>query len=334
MSLFGAAGGLALAFVLGVTGGCGGGRSSRARLPDTVARDAGDDRGAATSVVGGAVSSTPATAGAVDATTATDASAVLDARGAPDADVDAYVAADAGDGAAPPSDAGPPPSHTCTSLPSPANVVIPFFQHIFAGVYRVANHFDHDVPKEFTDTNGVQIDWCGLHRTNEIDGHSGYDFKLPLNTPVLASADGVVDWAGTDSSFYCPLLDEVVTDQLRVELTQTLPDGRRITSNYLHLSRVDVAFLQEVHAGDVIGLSGNTGCSTGPHLHFETRMLDGTRTGGPVLFDPFGWEGAGPDPWAGMADGAPSIWLWKPDEAPIIFTAEPTVSATGSEVRP
>jgi len=220
--------------------------------------------------------------------------------------------------------------HTCTSTPSAQNVVIPFFQHIFVGNFGLSNHFDHDVPKEFTDTNGFQVDWCGLRRTNEIDGHSGYDFELPLGTPLLASADGVIDWAGTDISFFCPLLGKTVTDQLRVEITETLPDGRRITSNYVHLSRVDVTVQQQVHAGDVLGLSGSTGCSTGPHLHFETWLLDGTKTGGSILFDPYGWEGAGADPWADMADGAPSIWLWKPGEAPDIFSFEPAVTATGA----
>jgi murein DD-endopeptidase MepM/ murein hydrolase activator NlpD len=205
---------------------------------------------------------------------------------------------------------------TCGTTPSPRNVVIAFFDRIFEGDFRLVNHFDHDEPREFTDKNGHQVDWCGRVRTTEIDGHSGYDFALPVGTPLLASADGVVNWAGNDIKFFCPLENQEITDQLRVEITHRLPDGRRITSNYKHLSRVDVKQGQMVRAGAVIGLSGNTGCSTGPHLHFENWVMDGTKTGKSVLIDAFGWEGEGGDPWAGKPDGAPSIWLWKPGQAP------------------
>jgi murein DD-endopeptidase MepM/ murein hydrolase activator NlpD len=214
-----------------------------------------------------------------------------------------------------PSDGGAPA--VCGSTPAANNVVIPVFDRIFTGTFSLVNHFDHDVPQEFSDANGYQIDWCGRRRTTEIDGHSGYDFVMPEGTPILAAADGTVNWAGDDISFYCPLKGQQITDQQRVEITHRLPDGRRVTANYKHFSRVDVSVGQQVHAGDVIGLSGNTGCSTGPHLHFETWLMDGTRTGTSELIDSFGWEGAGADPWAATA--AASIWLWKPGTAPDIF---------------
>ena len=102
-------------------------------------------------------------------------------------------------------------------------------------------------------------------------------------------------------------------------IVHTLPDGRRVTSVYKHLSRIDVRRGQKIRAGEPIGLSGNTGCSSEPHLHFETWLMDGTRTGKSVLIDPYGWAGSGPDPWAGKEDGAESIWLWKSGEAPDIF---------------
>jgi murein DD-endopeptidase MepM/ murein hydrolase activator NlpD len=227
----------------------------------------------------------------------------------PDLALDAAVPAVDG-----PADAGA--TTACGSTPSPRNVVIPFLDRIFDGDFRLVNHFDHDEPKEFTDKNGRQVDWCGRVRTSEIDGHSGYDFALPVGTPLLASADGVVNWAGNDIKFFCPLKNQEITDQLRVEITHRLPDGRRITSNYKHLSRVDVKPGQMIRAGALIGLSGNTGCSTGPHLHFENWVMDGTKTGKSVLIDPFGWEGEGGDPWAGKPDGSPSIWLWKAGQAP------------------
>jgi murein DD-endopeptidase MepM/ murein hydrolase activator NlpD len=219
-----------------------------------------------------------------------------------------------------PDDAPTTPT-ACGREPSARNVVIPVFGPIFAGSFPVVYHFDHDQPKEFTDRNGFQIDWCGRRRTREIDGHSGYDFKMPEGTPLLAPADGVINWAGFDIRFFCPLKNREVTDQLRVEITHTLPDGRRVTSNYKHLSRVDVQRGQRVTAGTQIGLSGNTGCSTGPHLHFENWVMDGTRTGRSVLIDAFGWEGEGPDPWAGSSDGSPSMWLWKSGQAPDLSIA-------------
>lgn len=257
-----------------------------------------------------------------DDATGGDASIDTPVADASDGDVapiaDATVSDSAWDADGDATDASTP--QPCGSTPAAKNVVLPFFNHIFDGKFALVNHFDHDIPQEFSDTNGYQIDWCGRRRTSEIDGHSGYDFSLPQGTPVLAAADGTVNWAGDDIAFYCPLKGQQVTDQQRVEITHKLPDGRRVTSNYKHFSRIDVDVGQKVRAGDVIGLSGNTGCSTGPHLHFETWLMDGTRSGASVLFDAFGWEGSGTDPWDAMTAGAPSIWLWKPGAAPDIFT--------------
>jgi murein DD-endopeptidase MepM/ murein hydrolase activator NlpD len=48
--------------------------------------------------------------------------------------------------------------------------------------------------------------------------------------------------------------------------------GEGLTSRYGHLSEIDVWLGQKVHAGDVVGHMGSTGRSTGPHLHYETRI--------------------------------------------------------------
>ena len=84
-------------------------------------------------------------------------------------------------------------------------------------------------------------------------------------------------------------------------------------SLYGHLSRVDVTVGSNVRAGQQIGLSGNTGCLSGPHLHFAVYRH--TRDGRRVVVDPFGWEGDFPDPWA-IRSGVQSLWLWKKGEAP------------------
>ncbi|PLX96366.1 MAG: hypothetical protein C0621_01885 [Desulfuromonas sp.] len=71
---------------------------------------------------------------------------------------------------------------------------------------------------------------------------------------------------------------------------------------------------ENVRAGQLIGLSGNTGCSFGPHLHLTVRKV--TQSGDKVVVDPFGWEGVGDDPWEVYNGGGRSYWLWKEGEAP------------------
>src|SRR5205085_4276583 len=91
-----------------------------------------------------------------------------------------------------------------------------------------------------------------------------------------------------------------------------------IVSGYAHLNRVDARVGQRVSQGQPIGLSGNTGCSTTPHLHLSTRRYD-PRTDTAVLIDPYGWDGPDADPWTLHPKGALSLWLWQANQAPAIF---------------
>jgi murein DD-endopeptidase MepM/ murein hydrolase activator NlpD len=202
-------------------------------------------------------------------------------------------------------------------------VRIPAFQRPFAGDFLMSNFMDHDVPFEFVDDNGrFTTFWGEVHaKTGRmIDGHSGYDWTMPTGTPLLAVAAGTVTSASTSNlPFFCPLLNRDVTDMISVAVAHTLPGGVSVISRYLHLSRLDVSVGQVVAAGTQLGLSGNTGCSSGPHLHFETyRAATQTKTGRVTTIDPYGWAASSVDPWETHAEGAPSIYLWKDDETPAL----------------
>jgi murein DD-endopeptidase MepM/ murein hydrolase activator NlpD len=198
---------------------------------------------------------------------------------------------------------------------------VPLFSKPYAGDFLVVNYFDHNTPREFTDSNGVFVIFTGESVPTTgfaamYDGHEGYDFIMPEGTPLLAAADGVI-FAVQDSTppFFCPPLNATITQNKLVGIRHELPDGRSVLSYYFHMSRMDVVVGEQVVAGQQIGLSGNSGCSTGPHLHFETYLAVDNLW---VTIDPFGWEGSIPDPWEAFAGGAASIALWKPGEEPLL----------------
>jgi murein DD-endopeptidase MepM/ murein hydrolase activator NlpD len=97
----------------------------------------------------------------------------------------------------------------------------------------------------------------GQVRPGVVDeSHPGIDIAVPLGTPVRASGGGSVTAAGYDADY-----------GLFVLLRH--PSGYE--TMYGHMSRLVAAEGDEVQAGQVIGLSGNSGRSTAPHLHFEIR---------------------------------------------------------------
>ena len=96
--------------------------------------------------------------------------------------------------------------------------------------------------------------WQRIYNGVKLMHHSGVDMACPLGTPVKASADGVVVLAENDL-FY-------------TGGTILIEHGHGIITGYSHLSKVDAKVGDKVKQGDIIGLSGSTGRSTGPHLHF------------------------------------------------------------------
>jgi murein DD-endopeptidase MepM/ murein hydrolase activator NlpD len=190
-----------------------------------------------------------------------------------------------------------------------------FLQRPFRGSSLNSAPFDHDLPLAFKgDDNGYMLTWWGGRINGIWSGHHGHDWLLPAGTPVLAAADGEVVYADFEPPFQCGSRGEVRA--LVVRLRHVAPNGETFDSQYVHLSRIDVAQGQTVEAGQQIGLSGQTGCAGGPHLHFDILRLAHTNNGQPVHIDPFGWEGPGADPWAQHPDGAPSVWLWKKGQEP------------------
>lgn len=184
----------------------------------------------------------------------------------------------------------------------------------FTANVRISNFFDHNVPKEFVDTNGIQLTYWGEQSTF-IDGHSGYDFVMPEGTPLLSGSDGVVTFAGQEKPFSCPLLGGSMVGANIVTISTTPADGLTRLIQYVHLSRIDVTVGQQVTVGQPLGLSGNTGCSTGPHLHFEVDLPGSPK---PTPVDPYGWSGPTADPWPAKG-GQPSSWLWAANEAPVLY---------------
>lgn len=85
--------------------------------------------------------------------------------------------------------------------------------------------------------------------------HTGVDFAVPVGTDVLAAADGVIEHANWGAAYGTQLVQKV--------------DGGWVI--YAHLSKALVKPGDKVKKGQHIGESGNTGNSSGPHLHFEMR---------------------------------------------------------------
>jgi murein DD-endopeptidase MepM/ murein hydrolase activator NlpD len=87
--------------------------------------------------------------------------------------------------------------------------------------------------------------------------HSGLDIGAPVGTPVRAPAPGIVVFAGVHAEYGQTLI---------------VDHGNDTKSIYGHLSRLHVAVNQKVERGEAIALTGNTGRSSGPHLHYEIQV--------------------------------------------------------------
>ncbi|MET9750547.1 M23 family metallopeptidase [Streptomyces ardesiacus] len=91
--------------------------------------------------------------------------------------------------------------------------------------------------------------------------HSGQDFAVPIGTNVVATHGGTVVKAGGNGAGDGPAYGNAIV----------IKHGNGTYSQYAHLSKINVKIGQVVKTGQSIAKSGNTGNSSGPHLHFEIR---------------------------------------------------------------
>ncbi|MDO8510173.1 MAG: M23 family metallopeptidase, partial [bacterium] len=100
------------------------------------------------------------------------------------------------------------------------------------------------------------------------NGHNGVDFRAAVGTRVLAALEGTVLAVG-DTDLVCP--GASYGKWVLIEH----PNG--LSSLYAHLSLIKATQSQNVATGDIVGYSGSTGYSTGPHLHFTVYASQGVK---------------------------------------------------------
>ena len=118
-----------------------------------------------------------------------------------------------------------------------------------------------------------------------LPGHNGIDYATPTGTPILAAAAGYVS--------------EVFSDPKGYGLYVKVMHSNHYTL-YAHLSHISVKLGEAVVTGDPLGLSGNTGNSSGPHLHWGFRTLTNPLS----------------DPWNGWVDPADYLAINDVDDVP------------------
>jgi murein DD-endopeptidase MepM/ murein hydrolase activator NlpD len=200
-------------------------------------------------------------------------------------------------------------------------------------------------------TAATIVDWRGQDMSPPkwtYDNHDAWDINMAQGTKIYAAADGYVQMARfRDITNACPG-GYTVPNQGEVFIKHTVSGGTNtglydeyFVTYYAHFSQIVATTGQFVHKGDLIGYSGTTGCSSGPHLHFGTFRLTNTASkfvypfvintnfaagqdqnsanGYQIAIEPHGfYPTAGFDPWAwrGYPWGALSLYLWDANAAP------------------
>ena len=221
------------------------------------------------------------------------------------------------------------PVGAASTLTPPIGGAIPFITRPYLNYHVATSVFDHCNPDYTIDGKVCEYDGTVALASNGrdpgfssgyaitpggrdylyYDGHNGWDLALYYEN-IMASADGVVRIAGIDSVNPC-FGTNIVIDH---------PNG--FSTRYAHLSKLYVAIGASVTRGQVIGQSGNTGCSTGAHLHFGVYI-----TSSWTAIDPFGWTGApGADPWPSDQG---NLWLTGMPANPLPYAPNAVTASAG-----
>ncbi|MCR5833465.1 MAG: peptidoglycan DD-metalloendopeptidase family protein [Selenomonadaceae bacterium] len=136
------------------------------------------------------------------------------------------------------------------SIPAPGS--FPFDPSLIGGTGAT----DSNIPSIWP-TTGIVTSPYGL-RWDGTDFHPGMDIADEMGTPIVATADGVVEYAGWNSGGYGNMVD--------------INHGNGMMTRYGHASQVVVSTGQHVKRGQLIAYMGSTGFSTGPHLHYEVHV--------------------------------------------------------------
>lgn len=121
--------------------------------------------------------------------------------------------------------------------------------------FGVAYGLSWPVPERTPISSGFGVRVHPILGTRKL--HTGVDLPLRIGTPVKATADGVVMRASEDG----------VNGRVLV-----IDHGRGVTTAYCHNSELKVTTGEVIRRGTVVALSGNTGRSTGPHLHYQVEL--------------------------------------------------------------
>lgn len=131
------------------------------------------------------------------------------------------------------------------------NLINPIMMLMFQKLFGIENpiQLNIDNSPQGSPVNGV------LTQTSR-EGHIALDFGVPVGTSIKSTMDGKVTFAGWNTEGYGNLV---------------IVENGEYQTYYAHLSAIPVTVGQNVSSSEIIGISGNTGNSTGPHLHYEVR---------------------------------------------------------------
>jgi murein DD-endopeptidase MepM/ murein hydrolase activator NlpD len=195
-----------------------------------------------------------------------------------------------------PPEADPTPPALRFTFPSPGPAPVSSWRPPLYEVPWALNPHDHfyfQRPIAADEVNWPLADYRygGIFPGTEIV-HSGVDIDAPKGTPVLAAASGEVVWAGWGLFYNSENQNDPYGQAVAIRHDFGY-DGQRLFTIYAHMEEVDVSVGQRVEAGSQLGLVGETGRVTGPHLHFEVRLGENnffsTRNPELWLSPPIGW---------------------------------------------